>query len=244
MRTQVTRVLFIAILLILALAQISPVKPVQAAFSAYDLVGQSKGMAPLSVDSALMGSAQGHSDYQASIGAWTHTGPGGSNPTRRAVAAGVFQVPEPTQPQVAPVITSTPNPDGSVIHVVGFGQTLIMIANAYGIKLDQLKKQNNLSGDIIFEGRKLLIQGSSTPTLTATITETPVPPTRTPRPTRTATLPPTITRTPTVTATATPRPFLASFESVDRQTLGTVIIALSGLGLVLVVVSFFRKKKN
>ncbi len=149
-----------------------------------------------------------------------------------------------TQPAVAPVITSTPNPDGSVIHVVGFGQTLIMIANAYGIKLDQLKQQNNILGDVIYEGRQLLIQGSSTPTLSPTVTLTPRPPTGTPRPTRTPTLPPTITRTPTATATATPKPFLPRLEEIDTHTLGTIIIGLSGIGLVLVVASFFRKKKS
>ncbi len=149
-----------------------------------------------------------------------------------------------TLPGVAPVITSTPNPDGTVIHVVGFGQTLIMIANAYGVKLDQLKKQNNILGDIIYEGRKLLIQGSSTPTLSPTFTLTTRPPTATPRPTRTSTLPPTITRTPTSTATATPKPFLPRLEEIDTHTLGSIIIGLSGIGLVLVVASFFRKKKT
>ncbi len=149
-----------------------------------------------------------------------------------------------TQPGVAPVITSTPNPDGSVIHVVGFGQTLIMIANAYGIKLDQLEKQNNISGDIIFEGRKLLIQGSSTPTLSPTVTLTTRPPSATPRPTRTPTLLPTITRTPTATASATPKPFLPRLDQIDTHTLGTIIIGLSGIGLVLVAASFFRKKKS
>ncbi len=149
-----------------------------------------------------------------------------------------------TLPAVAPVITSTPNPDGSVIHVVGFGQTLIMIANAYGIKLDQLKKQNNILGDIIYEGRKLLIQGSSTPTLSPTVTLTSRPPSATPRPTRTPTLLPTITSTPTATATATPKPFLPRLDEIDTHTLGTIIIGLSGIGLVLVAASFFRKKKS
>ncbi len=156
----------------------------------------------------------------------------------------VLQAQQPTQPEVAPVITSTPNPDGSVIHVVGFGQTLIMIANAYGITLDQLKKQNNLSGDVIFEGRKLLIQVSSTPTLSPTVTLTQRPPTGTPRPTRTATLPPTITRTPTATASATPKPFLPRLDQIDSHTLGVIIVSLSGIGLVLVATSFFRKKKS
>lgn len=46
------------------------------------------GLAPLKADSALMSAAQKHSDYQASIGTWTHSGPGGSRPHDRAVAAG------------------------------------------------------------------------------------------------------------------------------------------------------------
>jgi uncharacterized protein YkwD/LysM repeat protein len=48
----------------------------------------SKGLAPYRVDSALMASAQAHSNYQASIGTITHTGAGGSTPRDRAVAAG------------------------------------------------------------------------------------------------------------------------------------------------------------
>ncbi len=159
-------------------------------------------------------------------------------------APGYLQVLQPTQPEVAPVITSTPNPDGSVTHVVGFGQTLIMIANAYGLTLDQLRKQNNMSGDLIFEGRKLLIQGSFTPTLSPTVTLTPRPPTGTPRPTRTPTRLPSITSTPTATSTPTPRPFLPRLDEIDTHTLGTIIIGLSGVGLVLVVASFFRKKKT
>ncbi|MGB9640861.1 MAG: CAP domain-containing protein [Anaerolineales bacterium] len=46
------------------------------------------GLAPLNANSALMTAAQGHSDYQASIGSITHTGAGGSSPLSRAMAAG------------------------------------------------------------------------------------------------------------------------------------------------------------
>lgn len=46
------------------------------------------GLPPYEVNNALMSAAQGQSDYQASIGTWTHTGPGDSRPYDRAVAAG------------------------------------------------------------------------------------------------------------------------------------------------------------
>jgi len=60
----------------------------------YDLVvavnalRAANGLAPYAINSALMNSAQGHSQYQASIGTWTHTGADGSDETQRAVAAG------------------------------------------------------------------------------------------------------------------------------------------------------------
>lgn len=46
------------------------------------------GLPPYSANNALMSAAQRQSDYQASIGTWTHTGPDGSRPHDRAVAAG------------------------------------------------------------------------------------------------------------------------------------------------------------
>ena len=48
----------------------------------------SYGLPAYEVNSALMAAAQSHSEYQASIGTWTHSGPGGSRPHDRAVAAG------------------------------------------------------------------------------------------------------------------------------------------------------------
>lgn len=46
------------------------------------------GLPPLEVNNALMSAAQNHSNYQASIGTWTHSGSGGSRPYDRATAAG------------------------------------------------------------------------------------------------------------------------------------------------------------
>lgn len=46
------------------------------------------GLSALTSNSLLSSLAQGQSDYQASIGTVTHTGPGGSTPQQRAAAAG------------------------------------------------------------------------------------------------------------------------------------------------------------
>lgn len=49
---------------------------------------QQNGLNQLSTNNTLMALAQGQSDYQASIGTYTHTGPGGTSPKDRAYAAG------------------------------------------------------------------------------------------------------------------------------------------------------------
>ena len=87
--------LFTLALLILLGSALLARQPVQAqAGSAPDLIAEvnalraSKGLPPLQVDSALMAAAQAHADYQAAIDSITHSGPGGSLPRDRAVAAG------------------------------------------------------------------------------------------------------------------------------------------------------------
>ena len=62
--------------------------------NAYDVIAAvnglraSKGLPVLQTDGALMAAAQAQSDYQASIGTWTHSGPDGSTPAQRDTAAG------------------------------------------------------------------------------------------------------------------------------------------------------------
>ena len=103
---------------------------------------------------------------------------------------------------VVPVKMSTPNPQGDLYHEVQPGQSLWSIAIAYGVKINDIRRLNNLdpTSTVIQLGAKLLVKhvGTATPappTETATIqaeTPTAVPtlelPTATERPSPTATL--------------------------------------------------------
>lgn len=59
--------------------------------------------------------------------------------------------------QVPIVVISTPNANGDVIHDVLAGQTLWQIAISYGVKIEDLKRLNNLPDDSIYTGDRLLI---------------------------------------------------------------------------------------
>lgn len=152
------------------------------------------------------------------------------------------------EPYIQPIITAEPNPDGSVIHIIQFGQTLWAIAEAYGIALDDLLTQNNLLEDSeIFPNQELLIlpannQVQETEIMTATpeLEETP-----TPKQSRTATKAPSPTPT-RVEATPTEQPrseiFWKSIFHANGFWLGIalVIISLIGIGLVLLTSSRLR----
>lgn len=281
------------------------------------------GLPALQINGTLMSIAQGHSDYQASIGQVTHTGPGGTRPRDRAAAAGyggggTFFISEniaggtnlsvdeviswwlgdaphtqtmlganyrdigagvsesngfvyytidvayvagggnyipaatitpggPTPIPIYLVLTATPKADGSVIHVVQSGQTLIGIAIAYGLTVVELKTLNGLTGDTIYVGDKLIVRPANTPGPTtspsATITNTRAP-TSTPRP----------TRTPTPSSTLA---IASSPEAVDptlnespasSDALGNIlviaIIVLAVGGVLMMVIGSFMKRSS
>lgn len=78
----------------------------------------------------------------------------------------------PVEP-IQGLMVSTPNVDGNVIHEVKYGQTLWQIAITYETRIDEIKQLNNLSGNDIYPGQKLLIRmGVLVPTSTSTLIST------------------------------------------------------------------------
>ncbi len=93
-------------------------------------------------------------------------------PSKRAPAPSKASPSPPVTPTdapipVAPIVISTPGADGSIMHVVGQGQTAWAIAARYGIVLDELLALNNLTrGAILHPGDSIIIrlgQGQSPP---------------------------------------------------------------------------------
>ncbi len=258
------------------------------------------GLPPYEVNNALMASAQRHSNYQAQIGSWTHTGPGGSRPHDRAVAAGygggaqvfvsenvatginlstsrtvnemwqdaihletmisphythigagvgqagdwvyytinvgyiggaagsgappannaaptaVAGTPAPTAIPIEPISIATSGSDGSIVHVVQWGQFLENIAKAYEVPLKDMLALNGLSDQaVIYPGDKLLIMVGQTPEST-----TEDDPTATPEEADNVTPTPTDERTskpPTKTPSPVPLAMSLSTESVPTS---------------------------
>ncbi|MEZ0396192.1 MAG: CAP domain-containing protein [Anaerolineales bacterium] len=271
---------------LLFLAAARPAKAVPAesharqAPSPYELIEAvnalrtSNGLPAYTPNAILMQIAQNQADYQASIGTVTHSGPDGSRPYQRALAAGyplagdlslggfisenVFHgssveqamtwwynspphyntmmstmlqeigagvagtegswyftivaarptgasnsssgnistpaagTRPPTPFTTVTVHPSTPNPDGSLVHVVQPGETVWQIALAYGVSEQDIIRLNPQMGTFIYPGDTLLIRTGYTPTPTA--------------PTPTPTLRPTATAWPTLTPTAADSP--------------------------------------
>jgi uncharacterized protein YkwD len=145
------------------------------------------------------------------------------------------------------VTRATPLPDGTIKHKVMYGQTLVTIAEAYGITIDELRALNNMAAGatIIWPEDELLIQlGSGTPVAQASATpETKV----SPSPSATKQIQPrsplpTLIMTP-ASITATPQALQAAPNNMQPlKMLGLVMIGLSGVGLVvLLLFSLFKK---
>ena len=170
------------------------------------------------------------------------------NPAPAATQGGGTVIPRTGNgtPTVEPILTVTPQADGTIYHTLTRGQTLWQVAISYGLTIVDLVTLNRLSpsNPIVYEGQELLVQASYTPTTTATITNTPPPPTRTLRPTFTP-RGPRATNTITPTFTATPKPLLpdAGFLQGDgRKTTATILITICGIGLLVVVLTGIFKK--
>jgi LysM repeat protein len=149
--------------------------------------------------------------------------------------------------KVVPVITVTPQPNGSYIHEVKSGQALWSIAIAYGVKVNDIIALNLLSttNPVIYAGQKLLVKPGPTRTNTLPASDTPPPPTKTPRPTSTR-RPPQPTRTITLSLTPTEKPILPnvpSLQTLNRRSIGIGIVIVCGLGLLILATNSMRTKK-
>ncbi len=152
------------------------------------------------------------------------------------------------------VRAATPAPDGSIVHIVLFGQTLATISEAYKITVDDLRSLNGMAPDntTIWPDQKLLIkkpEGTPSVINTVSVSGTPGPastlqgtntmaPTFTPRSK-------TITPLPSmginnITGTSTPQ-VVSTGGNPSKQTIGMVLITLCGLGLIGLVYSFLKK---
>ena len=124
---------------------------------------------------------------------------------------------------IVPVAMSTPNPVGDLYHEVQAGQTLWSIAIAYGVKINDIRRLNNLdpTSTVIQRGVKLLVKRVGT--------ATPAPPTSTPTPELdTATPPPTISL-PSPTAPSSPTPTLVAMSGAVTGGGAVAAIALVAL---------------
>lgn len=250
--------LFLLISFVLPALMVQPTHTYAQAGDAWQLISEvnnlraAYGLPAYKTNNALIAAAQAHSDYQAQIGTWTHTGSGGSRPHDRAIAAGygggaqvyvsenvaagvnlstsrtvneMWQdaihletmisplytdigagvghagdwvyytilvgyiagspgtgtgqgdssppnsgggTPAPTAIPILPISIATPGDDGSITHVVQYGQFLENIASAYEIELTDLLSMNGLSQEtIIYPGDKLLVQPGIAPESTS-----------------------------------------------------------------------------
>ena len=151
--------------------------------------------------------------------------------------------PQPTKSGYNQFVLSTPREDGAVVHLVGYGQTLIGIANTYDVPVNDLLVNNNLTLEsVIYVGDKIIIKPGISPTPTVPPTET-VSPTPTlkvykpsPTPRASFTPRPTLTLSPTVT------PELISNQR-DNLVLGVVLTALA-IFVAVIVFGFFQGKQK
>ncbi len=177
------------------------------------------------------------------------TRPGATPASGTTVPGAVYETPAPIERYVVSVKKADPQPDGSIIHQVGYGQTLWGIADVYAVKLEDIVNLNPLIADdlMIYEGQKLLIALAPLHTATLPVTETPIPTTATPRPTLTSAPSSTPTVSVIVTLTAAPLsqpPEPEAPKSETRKIVGIIILTLCAAGLGLMIVSGFMNRKT
>ena len=142
------------------------------------------------------------------------------------------------------VTIATPNPDGSIIHIVAYGDTLYEIAQAYGVSGEEIMVNtgNSPQATDLREGDQLIIRFKFTVTPTNNFTPTPLP--VTPQPTKIYISPTaTATRTPSPTATFTSTPPLTHRVLGNSKSVGSALIGTGIFGLLILAYFGFIKKK-
>jgi uncharacterized protein YkwD len=133
-----------------------------------------------------------------------------------AYTPGITVPPQIPVASTGTVIPNTPNADGSIIHIVQPGDSLIVIAIAYDVPVDDLLKLNNLQlNSVIRTGQQLTIRPAFTPTPTL--------PTSTP----TRRLTPTSWPTSTAITTPTSTPVTATLIPKAGVPLSTGMVSVS-----------------
>lgn len=148
-----------------------------------------------------------------------------------------------TTPNPYGILTSTPQPDGSIYHLVKEGESLWSISTAYGIPGSEIMVLNGNSAEAseVYIGQLLLIRRANTPTPTSNATPTLAPTTPQPTafvPSRT----PIPSKTPLPTLTPTLPPSVGQILFGDSKKVGLTMAAVSLVGLLLVGYFGFLKK--
>ncbi len=142
------------------------------------------------------------------------------------------------------VTIATPNPDGSIYHIVAYGDTLYDISQAYGVSPEEIMVNtgNSPQATDLREGDQLIIRFKFTVTPTNNFTPTPIP--VTPQPTKIYISPTaTATRTPSPTATITPTPPLSHRVLGNSKNVGSALIGTGVLGLLLLAYFGFIRRR-
>lgn len=148
-----------------------------------------------------------------------------------------------------PLETNIPRENGSIVHIVGYGQTLWNIALAYGVTIDDICRLNGIADNssIIYAGQNLLIHPAYTvtPTLSGeTLALSTLPmidstPLFTTTPLSTATAMPSLTSTPTsIPLTPSTMPTVLPWNRVVSL---IVLLTIGVIGVLAVIIFSFKK---
>jgi len=157
---------------------------------------------------------------------------GALSPESAAMAGSGSSVP-PFEPKISVPVISTPNLEGDVFHEVQVGQSLWQIAMTYEVKIDDIKRLNNLFDNNIYPGDKLLIKTDvMVPEVpTASMTEAPtIKPTAMQADALTSPVTSVLATAASVTAASDAIPAVMTFDNNSVMGVAIAIIVLALLG--------------